>query len=87
MKRWSFNPCKERDCRSAAMKRTHQIIKKMDDEGIPTIGKFGKIYAEELQKFRLVGFAMVDKGKYYDITYERFVVEANKLWRKKRRGK
>jgi hypothetical protein len=78
-KRNLYRPCSDSDIRSAALRATHVRLRKMDAEGKPTFGLFGKVESEEKAKLREFAEYMVKKGKNPQMTWDELQREVNKF--------
>lgn len=73
----SYQPCSDLDLRAAALRSTHERLREMDANGIPTVGKFGDILREEKSKLPAFGEYMTKKGTCSVMTWEELEKAAN----------
>ena len=78
-KRDNYRPCSELDFRAAALRRTHERIREMDEQGKPTLGLFGKIEKEEKAKLRAYGEHLLGKGENPTMTWDELKKAVNKF--------
>jgi hypothetical protein len=86
-KRNDYRPCSDLDIRAAALRATHERIREMDNQGTPTVGKFGEVLKEEKAKFRTFGEHMAEKGTCSVMTWDDFKQAVNKHARTIRKPK
>lgn len=78
-KRDDYNPCSERDTRSAGLRATHDKLREMDEQGKPTVGMFGRVEKQEKAKLRALGYHMVKKDTCRSMTWNEIRDAANKF--------
>ena len=78
-KRNNYRPCSDLDIRAAALRATHERLREMDNEGKPTVGKFGDVLREEKAKMRAFGEYMAEKGTYPVMTWDELKKAVNKF--------
>jgi len=64
-----YSPCSDRDIRSAVLRRAHERMREMDEQGLPTAGKMSEIMQEESLKFRQFSEYMVHKSSCSKMTW------------------
>ena len=81
-KKNAYRPCSDLDVRAAALRATHEILREMDNQGIPTIDKFGDVLREEKAKYRAYGMYMAKKGTSPIMTWDELKEAVNKFAKK-----
>ena len=76
-KRDNYRPCSDLDIRAAALRSTHERLREMDSENIPTVGKFGDVLREEKAKFRTFGEYKAEKDTCSIMTWDDLKKSAN----------
>jgi len=74
----NYRPCSDLDIRSAALRSTHEILRELDNQDIPTVGKFGDVLREEKAKLRAFGEHMAEKGTCPVMTWDELQKAVNK---------
>jgi hypothetical protein len=77
-KRENYRPCSDLDIRAAALRATHERLREMDEQGKPTVGKFGVVLREERAKLRAFGEYMAEKGTCPVMTWHELQKAVNK---------
>jgi uncharacterized phage-like protein YoqJ len=77
-KRDDYRPCSDLDIRAAALRATHERLREMDEQGKPTVGKFGEVEREEKAKLRAFGEYMAEKGTCPIMTWDELKKAVNK---------
>jgi len=78
-KRNDYRPCSDLDVRAASLRATHEMLKEMDEKGIPTVGKFGDILREERTKHRAFGEYMAKKDTCPVMAWDELKQAVNKF--------
>lgn len=78
-KRDNYKPCSDLDIRAAALRATHERLREMDQQGKPTVGKFGEVLREEKAKFRAFGEYMAEKGTCSVMTWDELKRAVNRF--------
>lgn len=79
VKKDAYRPCSDLDIRAAALRATHETLREMDEEGKPTVGKFGAVLREERAKLRAFGEYMAKKGTCPVMTWDELQEAVNKF--------
>jgi hypothetical protein len=74
-----YRPCSDLDIRAAALRATHERLRELDQQGVPTVGKFGIVLREEKAKLRALGESMAEKGACTVMTWDQLKKAANKF--------
>ena len=82
-KKNAYRPCSDLDVRAAALRATHERLHEMDEQGIPTIDKFGDVLREEKAKYRAYGLYMAKEGMNSLMTWDELKKAVNKFGKKK----
>ena len=78
-RRNDYRPCSDLDIRAASLRATHERLREMDNQGKPTVGKFGEVLREEKAKLRAFGEHMAGKGTCPVMTWEELKQAVNKF--------
>lgn len=81
-KKDAYRPCSDLDVRAAALRSTHERLREMDNQGIPTINQFGDVLREEKAKYRAYGMHMAEKGKNPIMTWDELKKAVNEYSKK-----
>jgi hypothetical protein len=81
-----YSPCSDRDIRSAVLRRAHERMREMDEQGLPTAGKMKEIMQEESLRFRGYSKYMTDQSNCPKMTWEELKQACEKFTKKKMKG-